>query len=450
VAPDECFFWSPGCGSLPKICPAGQKTATFTEKDHGNYTVTATCGSSNKTMYIAIEGINIKTENISEANEMTETYNIFLNENFDQENDQNDLPGHEGCCSVDYEDPWIDWIYGDNSDEIGTIILETETYGDTNAQVKFTASPQKIYLHASDYENLWLDTYYAVSSLPSSLRVEGIDAGEMTLKAKIKTQDGYTAEDNLKIKVIRLNLMALDPAPSSDQHEICHKDKLIIPVNNNDSDSDGVMDLSDFNIPGGDPELAKIRLEKPAGAVASDISGNVTVGFSSKLKAFKDPNKATGSAPTSYSFSDLPVDIYLEGVTASSDILDSKVKVEMTLDSGVKCHDEIWYSVIEVELLVNNTESEDDDYVVKEKPSGARPTAWPKDGSAGPDDNHIPMKVRLQGPTGFSCKVKLSDSGTGDVTVKKTDGSAYPAEGETVTVGNEIVLCKWATRLFCG
>jgi len=121
-------------------------------------------------------------------------------------------------------------------------------------------------------------------------------------------------------------------------------------VNNNDSDGDGVMDLSDSCISGGDPDLAKIKLEKPAGVVASDISGNITVTFPANMNAFLNQDKTGGPAPASYSFSALPVDIYLEGVTASSDILDSKVKAEMTLNSGVKCHDEIWYTVIEVDI----------------------------------------------------------------------------------------------------
>ena len=162
---------------------------------------------------------------------------------------------------------------------------------------------------------------------------------------------GMDAGEDLRIKVIPLNLKAVDPAPCSDRHEVCHADKLIIAVNNNDSDDDGIVDWSDSDIPGGDPDLAKITLEKPAGAVASDISGNITVKFSPKVKAFKDPNKATGLAPTSYSFSALPVDIYLEGNTPSSSVLDANVWAEMTLDSGVECHDEIWYTVIQVDIV---------------------------------------------------------------------------------------------------
>jgi hypothetical protein len=198
---------------------------------------------------------------------------------------------------------------------------------------------------------LAFNTRYAANSLPGSLKVEGISTGEATLTATIITQDDDTAKDQLKIKVIPLNLVAVDPAPSSDKHEICHKDKLIICVNNNDSDGDDVNDLIDFFIPGGDPDLAKITLQKPSNAVDSDISGDITVTFPANINAFKNQDKTGGAAPTTYSLSDLPKDIYLEGATASSDILNSAVKVEMTLDSGVKCHDEIRYTVVHLEIL---------------------------------------------------------------------------------------------------
>jgi hypothetical protein len=224
----------------------------------------------------------------------------------------------------------------------------------------------------------------------------------------------------------------VDPAPSDDQHEICHKDKLIIPVNHNDSDKDGENDLVDFDVLGGDPELAKITLQKPGNAVDSDISGDITVTFPANVDAFKNEYKTGGAAPTTYSLSDLPKDIYLEGSTVSSSILDSEVKVEMTLDSGIECHDEIRYTIIKVDLLVNNTTAETDDYVVKEKPSGVRVTP-------------IETPVKLEGPSGFSCKVKLSDSGGGDITIKKTDGSPYPAEGETVTVGTDLEVHIFGT-----
>ena len=114
----------------------------------------------------------------------------------------------------------------------------------------------------------------------------------------------------------------------------------IIQVLNAGGDDDEVL--------GGDPDLAWITLYKPSGAVDSDINGNITVTFPGNINAFKDPNKAQGAAAASYSLSDLPVDIYLEGKTASSSILDSAVKVEMTLDSNIKCHDEIRYTVIQI------------------------------------------------------------------------------------------------------
>jgi len=98
--------------------------------------------------------------------------------------------------------------------------------------------------------------------------------------------------------------------------------------------------------------------------------------------------------------------------------------------------------VVKVNLLVNNTAGESDDYVVKQKPEGAR--TMPVNEPAGATDNHIPMKISLS-PTGFSCKVKLSDTGGGDVTIKKTNGDPYPPEGETVTGGTDLEVHVFGT-----
>ena len=139
----------------------------------------------------------------------------------------------------------------------------------------------------------------------------------------------------------------------------------------------------------------------------------------------------TGSLYTTVKFkegiSPLPPDVYTNTL-----VFTATYKGEQVASATAK----ITFTVIKVELLVNDTEAETDDYVVKEKSSAIRNT--PVDTLAGATDNHIPLKVRLLGPSGFSCKVKLSDSGGGDVTIKKTDGSAYPADGETVTVGSDL------------
>lgn len=348
IDPTSNFSWSPdGETPLPTISPDTSKSATFTAKDHSLYTIAAYYGSTYKAMKIALEGVDISTSGITAADEMTKTYNIFLNENFDQNlNPVTTTPGHTTCYDVDCSN---NSIAGDSSDEIGTISFNKEIHGDTGAQVKFEASGIKLY--KSETEMLTLGTYYNVSDIPATLRVEGTSSGVTTLKATIKTQHNATAIDQLKIKVIPLNLKAVSPAPSADQHEICHKDKLIIIVNHNDSDQDGLSDndTNDTVIAGGDPDIAKITLEKPT-EVDSDISGSITVTYPANINAWKHQDKSGGAAATTFALSDLPTDIYLEGKTASSAFLDSKIKVEMTLDSGVKCRDEIWYTVINVDL----------------------------------------------------------------------------------------------------
>ncbi|MHC4155304.1 MAG: hypothetical protein ACYST6_10340, partial [Planctomycetota bacterium] len=347
------FSWSPACVSLPKICPDDTDTATFTHKDHGSYSITATCGNSSESMNIAIEGINMKTGGISDADEMTETYNIFLNEDFDQQLNPATPDGHTTCYDKDHsDDSWP----GDQSDELGVIVVLKQTCGDSEAKVKFTSSAGKIRLFKTTGggEEIALGEYHLLSSVPPVIRVEGTDTGQTTLTATIKTEDDYTAKDELKIKVIPLDLTAVDPAPSSDEHEICHKDKLFIGVNDNDSDNDGQVDFTppDYSIPNGDPDLKHIRLEQPTGAVASDISGDITITWSSNISAWNNQDKSGGVMSGSYySVGALPDDIYLEGLSASSGILTAQVNVEMTLDSGVKCRDEMRYTVVDVDVV---------------------------------------------------------------------------------------------------
>ncbi|HMO50455.1 MAG TPA: hypothetical protein PKE26_01620 [Kiritimatiellia bacterium] len=96
-------------------------------------------------------------------------------------------------------------------------------------------------------------------------------------------------------------------------------------------------------------------------------------------------------------------------------------------------------SILSVQLLVNGTDIQHDDYVVKQKPSGTRAT--PTNSPAGETDNRIPLRVRMQGPTeGFSCKVLLSHSGGGDLLIKTFDGSDYPEDGLSITVGEDLDL----------
>jgi hypothetical protein len=142
TTPDS-FSWTPLCGSLPKICPYDANGATFTAKDHDLRTITATCCDSSKSMSIAIEGINIYTY-ISAPDEMNKTYNIFLNENFDQQRELSTLPGHKQCYYVDHSDDSLTDPYIDNMDEIGLFHLNAVIWGD-NPDVTFESSGLKLY-----------------------------------------------------------------------------------------------------------------------------------------------------------------------------------------------------------------------------------------------------------------------------------------------------------------
>jgi len=310
-----------------------------------------------------VEGIDIIAQGIDPDEEEgtgAKNYNIFLNENFDQQ------LGSGPCYNVDHSD---DTLTGDQMDEIGTITINTYTYGDNQATVRFNSGyGDNIKLFKSQTEKVFFDFDYPASEFSNTtLYVEGIESGTTTLTAILRTQEypkvepgdwPFQARDKINIKVHRLNLEAVNPAPfgeddeERDRHEICDVN-LVIAVNNNDSDNDGIIDSdpSDTEITGGDPDFAKITLQKPDGTSESDITGSITVTIPANLNAWKTNDKTGGAAPTSYALTDLPVDIYLEGKTASSAILDTEIKAEMTLNSGVKCRDEIHYTVIKLDIL---------------------------------------------------------------------------------------------------
>jgi len=97
--------------------------------------------------------------------------------------------------------------------------------------------------------------------------------------------------------------------------------------------------------------------------------------------------------------------------------------------------DRVKVSVIAVQLWVNGTDTFSDDYVVKQKEPQAEPL--PANVPAGATDNHIPLTVKLLGPQGTTCHLKLShtSTGSGHVRFTKEDGAEIPPEGIPITVG---------------
>jgi len=319
-----------------------------------------------------VEGIDIIAEGIDPDKEPDveegtggKNYNVSLNENFDQQ------LGSGPCYNVDHSD---DTLTGDQMDEIGTITINTYTYGDNQATVRFNSGyGDNIKLFKNLTEKVIFDFDYPASEFSNTtLYVEGIESGTATLTAILRTQEytkvppGYwpfQARDKINIKVHRLNLEAVDPAPSGedederDRNEICDKDNLIIAVNNNDSDNDGIIDSdpNDTEIAGGDPDLAHIKLINPLYGVTDleDVTGTVKVYFPSNVKAYLNNDKTGGALPATYqitveelySIIGTSLNIYLEGVSNSIAILDTEIKAEMTLNSNVKCRDEIRYTV---------------------------------------------------------------------------------------------------------
>jgi len=103
--------------------------------------------------------------------------------------------------------------------------------------------------------------------------------------------------------------------------------------------------------------------------------------------------------------------------------------------------DRLLMTVVGVDMKVVFTALDSDDYVPKRKlPEGGRPQ--PVNTPAGYQDaqgeHYVPMEVKLLGPSGFSCRVRLTDTGGGDISIRRTDGTDYPAEGVTMTVGDTL------------
>ncbi|HRT88456.1 MAG TPA: PKD domain-containing protein, partial [Anaerohalosphaeraceae bacterium] len=353
--PSGCFSWSPGCGeTLPKICPEHSHYGTFTAKDHGAYTATGTCGDSSQFVKIVVEGIDISAGGIPAADETTVPYNIFVNNNFTQAVPDTTLPGHLQCCKPDNTD---NDIVGEYTDELGQITVALERYGDEQAQVKFSSDGIKLYRESSyaTYEKIVWNEWYDANDVTGSLYVEGEYTGPTTLTATLKTQDGWQKSDSLLVKVISLDLSAVSPAPYNDRHEICHKDNLVIQVNDNDSDMDSLADKDDPEVPGGDPDLGTVRLSKPYYVTADDFGGNFTVTFPGNLRAYLNRDKTGGALGGTYqvSYDNMPaggVTFYIEGYAPSGAILGTEITAEVALNSGVVCRDSIKYTVIKVDL----------------------------------------------------------------------------------------------------
>jgi hypothetical protein len=132
--------------------------------------------------------------------------------------------------------------------------------------------------------------------------------------------------------------------------------------------------------------MATITLSVAPLLSASDIDGSVLLTIPSNLKAWKNKNKSGGTAAAEYNLSELPVTLYLEGLQPGGDILDTLIKAEMTLNSGVKCRDELRYTVM--------------DFIVSKCPQGWMP-------QGGNEDNGVTLHARIL-PDSLTANIKFT------------------------------------------
>ena len=74
--------------------------------------------------------------------------------------------------------------------------------------------------------------------------------------------------------------------------------------------------------------------------------------FPSTIHAYENTKKTgwTATGSKDFALADPPTSFYLEGCSYHSDVLDAEVKAEMTLNSGVKCRNEVRYTVVKTDI----------------------------------------------------------------------------------------------------
>ena len=151
-------------------------------------------------------------------------------------------------------------------------------------------------------------------------------------------------------------------------------------LNDDDDDGDGVVDYDDgYNKDGIDgnaddenpdeDDLVALTLRR---VLPDCLTGTVTLSKAdagNRIKVWTSATKGEGNEvtlPATYDTpADLPRTLYVEGVATSDAPRDVELKLEYT-EQDTTCSDRVRITVMDVELLVNNTFEQEDDYVVKE------------------------------------------------------------------------------------
>ena len=273
---------------------------------------------------------------------------------------------------------------------------------------------------------------YQLNALPKTLYVEG-DAASATLRdIEIKleyTKGGATCDDKVKVTVVKVDL---DAADVSDADELSVG--AFVGVNDDDDDSDGVIDNVDTNGVAGENDLLAITLQE---VLPTDLPGTDTVTLTwTSVDVFENSDKTNPiSSGQTYQLNALPKTLYVEGDAASGALRDIEIKLEYT-KGEVTIDDKIKVTVVKVDLDIYNGQAgslvpetdQDSDAIEDEEDIGAFAVAnlndTNGDGYADNDDNHRPvtangnlgddeddlMKLVLRKPlpTGVGGTVKLT------------------------------------------
>jgi len=154
--------------------------------------------------------------------------------------------------------------------------------------------------------------------------------------------------------------------------------------------------------------------------------------------------------------------LHVEGIALSDCLGDASFTWTAWNDcSGDELSETFYVSVMKIDLLINSTLDDTDDYVPKEVTqevadelgvragaSGAVLRIDPATGldvfseeETGDRGNRIPVFLDVRGPPGLSCMVRLSNSGPGKVAfTDSTSDASYPAEGLKMWTGDRTAL----------
>jgi len=310
--------------------------------------VRATCGSSAKAIKIVVVEVDLDMAGVDESDE--ESVGGFIGVNNDDDN-ANGIPDKDETGTVTGEDDLV---------AISLSVSPSLSTGEMKLEAVSGSSKIKVWENATKGTEVTLPKTWDLSSesMPATLYVEGIGASSELKDIELMlsyVKGATTVYDKVKMTVIEvdLDMEGVDDA----------KEETVggfIALNDDDDDFDGVMDIDDgYNkdgIPGNDDDvnmsendLVKITLNK---VLPESLTGSLTLSAGNGIKIWQSAIKGGAALTLPVQFNtpaDLPKELWIEGVMASTEIRDSFVRLEYEIGDRTFM-DNIKITVIDVDI----------------------------------------------------------------------------------------------------